>query len=73
MIQVYGKPKCSYCDKAKHILGMYGIDYEYINIMEDETAMDMIVDAGLKSVPQIYLDDKHIGGYEDLVKYLKGV
>lgn len=71
MIQIYGKPKCKYCDMAKALLTNKGIEYSYIDIMQDEGAMDMIVDAGLKSVPQIFNGDTHIGGYEDLVKYLE--
>lgn len=71
MIEVYGKPNCKYCDMAKALLTNKGVEYSYIDIMQDEDAMDMIVDAGLKSVPQIFNGDTHIGGYEDLVKYLE--
>lgn len=71
---VYGKPDCGYCGKAKIALEMNSKVYEYIDITQDEDAMDMFIEKGFRSVPQVFQEgggvSVHIGGFEELYKFL---
>ena len=69
MYKVYGTKICLYCDKA-NLLKTKDLPFEKIYIDEDDDAKDYIVKQGFKTVPQIWLDDNWIGGYDDLVKFL---
>jgi glutaredoxin 3 len=67
MIKVYSKPNCQFCDMAKQLLESKGVAYESVDITEDPDARQMLVDAGFRSVPQIYNGTHHIpGGYQGL-------
>lgn len=67
MIKVYSKPNCQFCDMAKQLLESKGVAYESIDISVDQEARQMLVDAGFRSVPQIYNGTHHIpGGYQGL-------
>ena len=70
MYKVYGTRICLYCDKAENLLKTKELPFEKIYIDEDDNAKDYIVEQGFKTVPQIWLDDKWIGGYDDLVRFL---
>lgn len=70
MFDIYGKPSCRYCYSAKEFLDSKEIQYTYTDISEDLEALEWILSKGFRTVPQIYLGDKHIGGYEDLVKFI---
>lgn len=70
MYKVYGTRICLYCDKAENLLKTKDLPFEKIYIDEDDDAKDYIVEQGFKTVPQIWLDDNWIGGYDDLVKFL---
>lgn len=72
MIVVYGKDNCVFCEKAKDLLQSKGLSYEYIDVYEDESALTMFQENGLKTVPQIWVDHHHVGGYTELVEYLGG-
>lgn len=67
MIKVYSKPNCQFCDMSKQLLESRGVAYESIDITQDPDARQMLVDAGFRSVPQIYNGTQHIpGGYQGL-------
>ena len=70
MYKVYGTKICLYCDKAENLLKTKDLPFEKIYIDEDDNAKDYIVKQGFKTVPQIWLDDNWIGGYDDLVRFL---
>jgi|TARA_A200000113_G_scaffold218893_1_gene226974 glutaredoxin 3 len=70
MYKVYGTRICLYCDKAENLLKTKDLPFEKIYIDEDDDAKSYIVEQGFKTVPQIWLDDKWIGGYDDLVRFL---
>ena len=67
-IKIYTGPMCNYCDAAKRLLARNNADYEEINISTVEGAMDeMILKAnGKRTIPQIFFDDQHIGGYDEV-------
>ena len=70
MYKVYGSTICLYCDKAENLLKTKDLPFEKIYVDQDEDAKDYIVKQGFRTVPQIWLDDKWIGGYDDLVRFL---
>lgn len=70
MYTVYSKPNCPYCVKAKTLLDIKELEYQVIDVMQDAEAMNLMRTNGFRSVPQIYEDDKHIGGFDALEKYL---
>jgi glutaredoxin len=69
---VYGKENCVFCKSATSLLDAKGIEYEYVDIEElGKTAAEVTGRADVRSVPQIYLDGKYIGGFNELVKHLR--
>ena len=71
MFTIYTTTHCNFCTSAKNLLNENNC--EYINIMLDtpEKKKDFKERTGFKTVPQIYTDTgHHIGGYEELKRYL---
>ncbi|NLE23296.1 MAG: FAD-dependent oxidoreductase [Actinobacteria bacterium] len=66
-VQMYSMEWCPYCAKAKALLGTKGIDYDEIDVTNDEAAaVEMIQRTGQQGVPQFFIDDRWIGGYDNL-------
>ncbi|MAW34816.1 MAG: glutaredoxin 3 [Gammaproteobacteria bacterium] len=67
--KIYSTKICPYCVRAKMLLEKRNIKYIEYKVDEDsEKYMEMLeLSGGRQSVPQIFLDEKHIGGYDDLV------
>ena len=65
---VYSKNMCGYCVQAKNWLKNKGIEYKEINIEEQPEAREFVISEGHRTVPQIYIDGKSMGGYTELVK-----
>lgn len=66
MYTIYGRPYCGWCDRAKDLLSSNNIEYKYINIYEDSKSLALMKEQGHKTVPQIFDEDEHIGGYNEL-------
>ena len=67
VIQVYSKEWCPYCAKAKALLRSKQLKFEEINVTSDAGAeQEMIARSQRRTVPQIFIDDRSIGGYDDL-------
>ena len=68
---VWSKPACPYCTKAKNLLKMKGIEYEEKNIAEGHKIQDLLaLVPNARTMPQIWLNEEHIGGYPELEKRL---
>ncbi len=67
-IVMYTKDHCPFCEKAKALLKEKGQHVEEIRIdLETGKADEMVQKTGgLRSVPQIFIDDAHVGGCDDL-------
>jgi len=67
-VTVYMGPRCSYCDAAKRLLARNSITYKEINIALEEDKMNEMLKKsnGKRTIPQIFFDDYHVGGYEEL-------
>ena len=59
---------CGYCESAKHLLHVRGLQYKEISA-HDEEGMKIMTEHNLRSVPQIFIDDKLICGFNDLKKW----
>ncbi len=71
---VYGKPNCPQCQMAKSLLDSKGIAYEYIDITTTgKTAAEVTGRPDVRSLPQVYLEGKYVGGFNELYKELNTV
>ena len=68
IVTIYTGQLCSFCDAAKKLLARNNAEYKEISVATVDGAMDeMITKAnGKRTVPQIFFDDQHIGGYDDI-------
>ena len=70
---VWSKDHCTYCVQAKNLLTSQGIDYEERNINEGYTKEQLLeVVPNARTLPQIFIDDKLIGGFTELRQHLQG-
>ena len=67
-VRMYTTPICPFCARAKALLAKKGVAVEEIDIyMDDDSRKDMQSKTkGARTVPQIFIGDRHIGGYEEL-------
>ena len=71
---VWSKPSCSFCDQAKTLLKMKGIPFEVKMLGSEYSTEDLLAAVpSAKSVPQIFLDDEHVGGFTELKAKLSNV
>ena len=69
---VWSKTPCPFCDQAKQLLRLKGISYEERNITSGNWTKDQLLEAvpNARTVPQIFIDDKLVGGYTELKTFL---
>ena len=67
-ITVYSGPLCNFCDAAKRLLARNNLNYKEIDISsKDGLREEMIKKSnGKRTIPQIFFDEAHIGGYQEL-------
>lgn len=67
-IEIYSTEVCPYCVRAKELLKRKGASFEEILVDHDEALRNKMVEraGGRRSVPQIFINDQHIGGCDDL-------
>jgi glutaredoxin 3 len=66
-IRIYTASYCSYCHRAKQLLEDRGIDFEDIDVTTDFEMRKRLVElTGRRTVPQIFIGERSIGGYDDL-------
>jgi glutaredoxin 3 len=64
---MYTKDNCPYCDWAKQLLDSKKIQYTQIAVDKDPAKLqEMMTASGRRTVPQIFINDKSIGGFDDL-------
>ena len=68
-IVVYSTTICPYCVRAKALLERKGAEYEELHIEGNRELMrEMLERSQRRTVPQIFIGDRHVGGYEDLAE-----
>jgi glutaredoxin 3 len=66
-VEIYTTQWCPYCDAAKSLLQKKGVDYDEVDADDADTRMAMVQRAhGRRTVPQIFVGDTHVGGYDDM-------
>ncbi len=66
-IVMYSRATCPYCNAAKDLLRGKGRDWEEIDVgLEPERRAEMVERSGRTTVPQIWIGERHVGGYDDL-------
>lgn len=72
-IVIYSKNNCQFCNKAKHMIKSLGLEYEEKSLEKDfdSDPTKLMEDIGkpVRTMPQIKIDDKLIGGYNQLIEY----
>ena len=68
-IEIYTKTWCPYCRRAKAMLKSLGLDYTDYDITDnEELQQEMVERSGKKTIPQIFINDQKIGGYDNLIE-----
>jgi glutaredoxin 3 len=66
-VQIYTTPICPYCVRAKRLLQSREIAYDEIDVSEDEALREEVIQrTSRRTVPQIFIDGRSIGGFEEL-------
>lgn len=68
-VEMYTTAICPYCVAAKNLLRSKGLDYSELRVDSDPLLRDAMLErsGGRRSVPQIFVNNVHIGGFDDLV------
>jgi len=71
-VLIYTKDNCIWCDRAKILLDSKKISYIEIDLSDDSERLKFYEKIGdnVKTVPQVFIDDKRIGGFQDLKVFL---
>jgi glutaredoxin 3 len=68
-VTVYTTEPCGYCRTAKALLRKRGIDYDEINLAKDPSGRaELVRTTGMMTFPQVVIDARPIGGYQELVR-----
>ena len=69
-VTVYSTAHCAFCSRAKAMLEKWEIDYDEVRIDGDQAAMKQFIEVtnGARTVPQIVIDGKTIGGFDELTE-----
>ena len=67
-ITVYSGPMCGYCDAAKRLLERNNLEFTDIDVSTKEGLRDEMIKKanGKRTIPQIFFNEEHIGGYQEL-------
>ena len=66
-ITMYSTAHCPFCRMAENLLTMKGATVDKLRVdLEPERRVEMMTRTGRRSVPQIYIGERHVGGYEEL-------
>jgi glutaredoxin len=71
-VEIYTKDHCIWCDRAKGLLNAHFIDFEEFDLSNDEERVQFYEKLGdnVKTVPQVFINDQRVGGYQDLRAWL---
>ena len=72
IVLIYTKDNCIWCDRAKFLLDSKKISYNEIDLSDDSERLKFYEKIGdnVKTVPQVFIDDNRIGGFQDLKVFL---
>ena len=71
-VEIYTKSNCSYCEMAKQYFDSQNIEYSLHDVENAQTFKELINrNPSARTMPQIFINDQLIGGYTDLLEWLK--
>ncbi|MEK9780403.1 MAG: glutaredoxin domain-containing protein [Gammaproteobacteria bacterium] len=71
-VEIYTKSNCSYCEMAKQYFDSKNIEYSLHDVENVETFNELLNrNPSARTMPQIFINDQLIGGYTDLIEWLK--
>ena len=66
-VKIYTTPSCAYCVRAKRLLQRKNVPYQEVDLSrDDESRMSLMERTGMRTVPQIFIGEKLIGGSDEL-------
>lgn len=65
-VKVYTTSYCPFCDAAKELLKRKSIPFEEIDVTDDDKKLELKKKTGWRTVPQIFIGEELIGGYQEL-------
>lgn len=67
-VEIYSSPLCGFCHAAKRLLNQKGVEFTEYNVLTDPSLKPKMIERanGSRTVPQIFIDDVHVGGCDDL-------
>lgn len=74
-VEIYGTPNCKFCKLAKNLVEQYNLSYVYTDVtdLEERANMNLRLKSPARSVPQIFVDGKHLShGYTELHILING-
>ena len=73
-VEIYTKDQCIWCDRAKGLLNAHSIDFDELDLSNDDERYKFYENIGnnVKTVPQVFIDNLRIGGYQELKAWLNG-
>jgi glutaredoxin 3 len=71
-VTILTSPTCGYCHAAKDLLQQQDISYQEVDLINDaEQAQQLLIQRGQRTVPQIFINQKPIGGFSELSKLIR--
>ncbi len=67
-VEIYTTKTCPYCVRAKNLLNAKDVDFKEIDVTGDDAGREELLkkSGGMRTVPQIFINGKHVGGSDDL-------
>ena len=73
MLKVYGAQWCTYCKKLKDYLELNDVEHEFVDIDIRVKESLILIEKNLVTIPQVFKDEKLIGGHDATIKYLENL
>jgi glutaredoxin 3 len=69
-VVMYTTAHCPYCIRARNLLDKKGVEYTDLRVDDDPSLRPEMIEksGGITSVPQIFIDDFHVGGFDDMAE-----
>lgn len=68
-VVIYTTPSCGYCQRAKHLLYRKGIEYAEIDLSQQPSRWGEMMERSRRdTVPQLFIGETHVGGYDDMAE-----
>lgn len=67
-VEIYGTEHCGYCTAARMLFTKKGVEFSDVLVSRDRDALQKMMElSGRRSVPQIFINDRHVGGFDDVL------